>query len=319
MSTLNSAASPDGPISFVPLYYERVWGGRRLESDLGRSLPPGAVIGESWELVDRPEAQSVVKDGVLAGKTLHELWTQHRAQIFGAGAPDTPRFPLLGKILDARETLSVQVHPPAHAAAALKGEPKTEMWHLLDADSNAALYAGFTRGVTRADFEKALPGGLEPLLHRVPVTAGDTMFVPSGRCHAIGAGCLIIEIQQNSDTTYRVFDWNRTGLDGKPRELHVEQSLASIDFADHEPPAVPRDGRELLVQCDHFETSLWNLNSPRAEKPGIGVIYVVAQGKVGVGGGEFDRGDWFILPACATQRTLVPVGESASVLRCVIP
>src|SRR5688572_1894607 len=217
-------------LSFRPLYMERVWGGRRIENQLGRSLPPGLPIGESWELVDRDDAQSVVDVGDHAGMSLHQLWTEYRETVFGA-VPDSPRFPLLAKILDARETLSVQVHPPASVAPELNGEPKTEMWYLLEAEPGAELFAGFRRGVDRQQFESALANGdVAELLHRIPVQAGDTLFIPSGRCHAIGAGCLIVEIQQNSDTTYRVFDWNRTGLDGKPRQLHVAESLRSIDF-----------------------------------------------------------------------------------------
>ena len=203
---------------------ERVWGGRRLAERLGKPLPPGVPIGESWELVDREDAQSVVDTGEHAGITLHELWTEHREAVFGE-IPDSPRFPLLAKILDARETLSVQVHPPAAVAPELGGEPKTEMWYLIEAEEGAELFAGFRPGVDRRQFESALGNGdVADLLHRVPVRAGDALFIPSGRCHAIGAGCLIVEIQQNSDTTYRVFDWNRVGLDGKPRALHIESS-----------------------------------------------------------------------------------------------
>jgi len=142
-------------------------------------------------------------------------------------------------LLDAREKLSLQVHPPAHKAAALGGEPKTEMWYIADAAPDADLFVGLKRGVTRAEFEQKISTGeVAGCFHRVPVKRGDAMFLPSGRVHAIGAGLVIFEIQQNSDTTYRVFDWNRVGLDGKPRELHVPQSLASIDFDDFEPALV---------------------------------------------------------------------------------
>jgi mannose-6-phosphate isomerase len=146
---------------------------------------------------------------------------------------------LLVKILDATETLSVQVHPPASVAARLGGEPKTEMWYITDATPEAVLYAGLRQGVTREEFERRIrEGTVAETLHRIPVRTGDAMFLPSGRLHAIGAGNVIFEIQQNSDTTYRVFDWNRVGLDGRPRDLHVEQSLASIDFRDCEPELI---------------------------------------------------------------------------------
>jgi mannose-6-phosphate isomerase len=156
--------------------------------------------------------------------------------LLGPARSQDGRFPILIKILDAREKLSLQVHPPARVAAQLGGEPKTEMWYIADAQPGAELYAGLRRGVTREEFElRVRDGTVADCFHRVRVRAGDVMFLPSGRVHAIGAGIVIFEIQQNSDTTYRVFDWNRPGLDGKPRELHVEQSLQCIDFEDFEP------------------------------------------------------------------------------------
>jgi mannose-6-phosphate isomerase len=298
---------------------ERVWGGSRLAEMPGKDAPAGAPIGESWELVDRPDAQSVVARGPFIGTTLHDLWTVFRKDVFGTAVPDSPRFPLLAKILDAQETLSVQVHPPARLAEELKGEPKTEMWYLLDAARDAELFAGFRRGTTRADFEQALAkGNVADLLHRVPVRAGDAMFIPSGRCHAIGAGCLIVEIQQNSDTTYRVFDWNRTGLDGKPRALHVAESLASIDFEDHE-PALAKSGTETVASCAEFHVEHWPLPSPRADTSADGVIFTVLSGTVECGGEQFGQGQFFILPAQATDRTLIPTTQEASVLRTTIP
>ena len=228
------------PLIFQPIFKERVWGGRELERLYGKKLPPGAVIGESWEISDRPGDASVIANGPLAGKDLRWLMEHHAPEILGGAKPAADgRFPLLCKILDARDKLSLQVHPPANKAAELGGEPKTEMWYIADAAPDARFYVGLKRGVTRAEFEKKISdGSVADCFHRVPVRAGDTMFLPSGRVHAIGDGLVIFEIQQNSDTTYRVFDWNRVGLDGKPRELHVAQSLASIDFNDFEPKLV---------------------------------------------------------------------------------
>jgi mannose-6-phosphate isomerase len=225
------------PLTFQPIFKERIWGGRELEKLYGKKLPQGKVIGESWEISDRPGDESVIANGTFAGKSLHWLMENHARELLGDAKPASEnRFPLLIKILDAREKLSLQVHPPASKAAELKGEPKTEMWFIADAAPGAELFVGLKRGVTRAEFEKKIAdGSVAECFHRVPVRAGDTMFLPSGRVHAIGDGLVIFEIQQNSDTTYRVFDWNRTGLDGKPRELHVAQSLASIDFNDFEP------------------------------------------------------------------------------------
>jgi mannose-6-phosphate isomerase len=309
----------DQPLSFVPLYMERVWGGRRLADELGRALVTQTPIGESWELVDRDNEQSVVRSGPLQGVTLHELWTKYRQQIFGPSAPESPRFPLLGKILDARDTLSVQVHPPASIAASLNGEPKTEMWYLLSATEDAALYAGFQNGTTKESFEAALENGLvQSTLHRIPVRAGDAMFIPSGRCHAIAAGCLIVEIQQNSDTTYRLYDWDRVGLDGKPRALHIKESLLATDFDDHEPRLAQLKG-ESLVSCEYFDVSVWELTGPRTEESLAGVMFIVTSGTVTCGGETFQIGDWFLLPACSKDRVLQPQGPSATLLRCVFP
>src|SRR5271170_3701729 len=228
------------PLTFNPIFKVRVWGGRELERLYQKILPPKVPIGESWEISDRPGDASVIANGLLAGKNLRWLMGNHAHELLGDAKPASEnRFPLLIKILDAREKLSLQVHPPASKAAELGGELKTEMWFIADAAPGAELFVGLKRGVTRAEFEEKISdGSVADCFHRVPVRAGDTMFLPSGRVHAIGDGLVIFEIQQNSDTTYRVFDWNRVGLDGQPRDLHVAQSLASIDFNDFEPKLV---------------------------------------------------------------------------------
>ncbi len=233
------------PLTFHPIFKERLWGGRTLERLYQKTLPPQLPMGESWEISDRPGDVSVVDQGPLAGQTLEALLRDHRQELLGSVAPVGGRFPLLIKILDAREKLSLQVHPPQSVAHRLRGDPKTEMWYLADADPGAELYVGLRRGVTRQEFEEKLrTAAVAECFHRVPVRAGDAMFVPSGRVHAIGAGCTIFEIQQNSDTTYRVFDWNRIGPDGKPRQLHVADSLESIDFTDFEPSLIASEYRE---------------------------------------------------------------------------
>jgi mannose-6-phosphate isomerase len=229
------------PLIFRPTFKERVWGGRELERLYHKPLPPSVPIGESWEISDRPGDVSVIANGPLAGKDLRWLMENHAADLLGDARPQGGRFPLLIKILDAQKKLSLQVHPPAATASAMGGEPKTEMWYVAEAAPGAELYVGLKRGVTRAEFEQRIKAGtVAECFHRVSVQKGDAMFLPSGRVHALGAGLVIFEIQQNSDTTYRVFDWNRLGLDGKPRELHVPQSLASIDFNDYEPSLLPR-------------------------------------------------------------------------------
>ena len=299
---------------------ERVWGGRRLETRLGKRLPPHGRIGESWEIVDRPEAQSVVRTEPLRGKTLHDLWTHHRSEVFGSRLPDSPRFPLLFKLLDAEERLSVQVHPPAHVAPGLEGEPKTEMWYILATSGDADIFAGLRAGVSREDFERALrAGSVEETVHRIPVRPGDCIFIPSGRIHAIGAGNVIVEVQQNSDTTYRVFDWNRPGSDGNPRELHIDESLASIDFADVEPALeIPKAGT--LVCCPYFHVEKWDLEQPReSSPPGEFAIFTLLAGTIKSAGMEFHPGDFFLIPATLKDRTLHPVGGPASLLRTTIP
>ena len=229
------------PFTFRPIFKERVWGGRELERLYHKPLPTGVPIGESWEISDRPGDTSVVANGPLAGRDLRWLMENHAADLLGDARPRGERFPLLLKILDAREKLSLQVHPPPAAASVLNGEPKTEMWYVAEAAADSKLYVGLKRGVTRAEFERRIQTGtVAECFHRVGVRSGDAMFLPSGRVHALGGGLVIFEIQQNSDTTYRVFDWNRLGLNGKPRELHIPQSLASIDFSDYEPSLLPR-------------------------------------------------------------------------------
>lgn len=232
----------------------RVWGGRGLETKLGRSLPEHTPIGESWEIVDRPEAQSTVACGPLAGKTIREILERSAAEILGPGSDPSKPFPILVKWLDCQARLSLQVHPPAEIAAALGGEPKTENWYVADTTPGASLIVGLKKNVTREQFETELAASTaENCIHRFPVKVGDSILVESGRLHAIDAGNLILEIQQNSDTTYRVYDWGRVGLDGAPRQLHVAESLKSIDFNDFEPaPVTTMPGKQTLADCGEF-------------------------------------------------------------------
>ncbi|MDD5349120.1 MAG: class I mannose-6-phosphate isomerase [Chthoniobacteraceae bacterium] len=309
------------PLVFEPLYMERVWGGRKLETLFGKSLPSGAVIGEAWELVDRAEAQSVVHTGPLRGSTLHELWTGLRTEIFGARyAGREGRFPIFFKLLDAAEKLSVQVHPTAAVAPELKGEPKTEMWYVADAEEGADLYAGLKAGTTREQFEKSLQTGrCADLLHRIPTKAGDCIFIPSGRVHAIGGGNVIVEVQQNSDTTYRVFDWNRTGLDGKPRALHVAESLRSIDFADYEPQIQPPESAP-LIECPYFAIERWDLDAPREAAPsGDFAVITCLSGKIECAGETFGPGHFFLVPATLEDRLLKPAAPHTALLRTTLP
>jgi mannose-6-phosphate isomerase len=307
------------PLTFKPIFMERMWGGRRLESEFGKKLPSQRPIGESWEIVDRPEAQSIVRNGLLRGKTLHELWTQYRDEIFGE-APDSSRFPLLLKLLDAHDKLSLQVHPPKKLANRLGGEPKTEFWYIAAADAGAELYLGFRESITRDQFEKALRDGTAAdYVHKIRVRTGDTVFLPAGRCHAVGAGILLIEVQQNSDTTYRVFDWNRVDDKGKQRQLHVDQALQCIDFDDVRPRLLQSEG-ELLLHHDLFEIQKWNLDSPREIVPrGQFAIACCLTGSLRCADVDLTPGEFLLIPAQLQDRQLHPSADGTTLLRVTIP
>lgn len=241
-------------LQFKPLYQKRVWGGRRFEAVLHRQLPEGDPIGESWEIVDRPEANSVVQAGMSGSPTLRALIERDSASVMGPAWDAQRPFPILVKWLDCDQRLSLQVHPPADIAPELGGEPKTENWFVVEAAEEAAVLAGLKPGIDREQLAQAIEDqSVEELVWRLPTRAGASLFVPSGRLHAIDAGNLILEIQQNSDTTYRVYDWGRVGLDGKPRALHIEQSLASIAYEDTEPELLHAgEGTTRLVESEVF-------------------------------------------------------------------
>ncbi len=304
---------------FDPIFQERIWGGRRLKDEFGKEIPAGLKIGESWELVDRPEAQSVVREGPLKGVSLHQLWNNHREEIFG-NARSAPRFPLLIKLLDARETLSLQVHPPAHIAPHLHGEPKTEFWYVAKADQGAKIYAGLRATTSPEEFNHSIANGnLTAHIHSMPVKDGDSIFLPAGRFHAIGAGNLLVEIQQNSDTTYRVYDWDRVDDSGQPRELHIEQALRCIDFQDCQPELTKPVG-EVLIKNELFEIQKWNLAKSRELAPaGEFAIVCVLEGHLDCAGTNLQPGDLTLLPAKARRRTIAPTTETASILRITIP
>ena len=256
------------PLKFSPIYKEKVWGGRTLEK-IGRTLPGDAntKIGESWELVDLSTTsvsgggggseRSVVNNGPLAGKTLHELIEQFGKDLIGdLPLTDDGNFPLLVKFLDANEHLSVQVHPSqAYADAHDDAFLKSECWYVVEATAEGCIFKGIKEGVTPDQYRKAIEdGNVEELMIKIPVKPGDCHYLPSGTCHALGAGVLVAEVQTPSDTTFRVYDWGREG-----RELHVEQAMECIDFG---PCNVEEDKRShvagmfttvtRLVTCEYF-------------------------------------------------------------------
>jgi len=231
---------PPYPLTFTPALRDYIWGGRNLETLYGRQLPPGRTA-ESWEISGHPTAPTVVDTGPLAGQSLPDVLDAYGSDLVGRGAGwalERGKFPLLIKLLDAEERLSVQVHPPDdYALTHENGElGKTEMWYVLHARPGAQLILGLRPGVSPEVFRQAIAdNSLEACLYHLPVKAGDAVFVPSGTLHAILEGVLIAEIQQNSDTTYRVYDWGRLGADGHPRPLRVDKALAVTDFRQVEP------------------------------------------------------------------------------------
>lgn len=288
-------------LRFQPLYQERVWGGRDFEKELGRTLPADRPIGESWEMVDRPEAQSVVTEGQFKGQTLREVLKKNTPAIMGPDWSAEKPFPILVKWLDCRERLSLQVHPPASVAGELKGEPKTENWYIADTAPDSKLIVGLKKGVTREQFEQAFATNtLEDCVHSFRVKEGDSILVRSGQIHAIDAGNLILEIQQNSDTTYRVYDWGRMGLDGKPRQMHVKESLRSIKWDDFEPAPV-RAAPTSATIADCREFTIRRLVLGKGEKLSLGGneqarIVSVVSGAIKGAGVELTRGDNALVP-----------------------
>ena len=253
------------PLTFTPVFRDYIWGGRNLATKLGRSIPAG-IIAESWDISGHPSSPTTVDQGPFAGQSLLAVLEQLGADLVGSRSQamlERGTFPLLIKLLDANKPLSVQVHPEdEYATAHENGElGKTEMWYILHAEPEAYLIYGLTPNVTPASFRAAIESGiLEPCLHRLPVKAGDAVFIPAGSVHAIMNGIVLAEIQQNSDTTYRVYDWNRVGADGKPRPLHIDKALEVINFAQVEPTAFtpqliehsPALQRDFITTCPYF-------------------------------------------------------------------
>ncbi len=241
---------------FEPIYQERVWGGQMIRKEFNREISSNSMVGESWEIVDREDNQSVVKSGKFKGKTIRFLIQRHTNEIMGPNWKPENQFPILVKWLDCKERLSLQVHPPESIAKKLGGEPKTENWFVVKADDNAGLFLGLKKEITEKQFRKAiLSGNVESLCQRIKSKNRDSVLVESGTLHAIDAGNLILEIQQNSDTTYRAYDWNRVGIDGKKRLLHLEESIKCIDFGSTIPRKVDGKydyGANILADCDKF-------------------------------------------------------------------
>lgn len=319
------------PLKFSPVYMERVWGGSMMSDVLKRELPPhDAPIGEAWELVDRDDVNSVVANGALAGKTLHELVEFYGRALIGNKGAGQKKFPLLVKLIDAGERLSLQVHPDEQACRELGdgAEPKTEMWYVIAARPGARILAGIDARATRVQVMDALDSpDIEQLMQNYISREGDAYFITAGTLHAIGAGNLILEIQQNSDTTYRVSDWGRVGSDGKPRTLHREQALKSINFTGRNSPRVAGavDKRsfnrkfDVVKFCQFFKvydlrlTGIWNDDTIAAGSFHL-LSCIKNRVRVGRAGAytEMIPGETVLVPACFGPYAIEPLDEGES-------
>jgi mannose-6-phosphate isomerase len=292
------------PLKFEPIYKQRIWGGRKLHEVFGKDLPAGEKIGESWELADLPQDKSVIANGDLAGRTLRSAIEQYPKEIMGDAGFAGP-FPLLVKFLDCQDVLSVQVHPDPQTCQRLgTGEPKTECWYIISAQPGAVIYKGLKNGVTKGQFAEAIEKGtVAETLAKIPARTGECHFLPAGTAHTIGPGLLLAEIQTPSDTTYRVFDWNRVDDAGKARELHIEQALESIHF-DVPGDDVPVTTMGRLADCEYFKIDKGHQsrNCELLLSPGRTKTLIVISGRgtvLGTTGSlvEFRAGDCLLVPA----------------------
>ncbi|HMP74473.1 MAG TPA: class I mannose-6-phosphate isomerase, partial [Kiritimatiellia bacterium] len=311
------------PLLLQPAYKDYLWGGDRIPHHFHRNLPPG-IYAESWEVSDRPDGMATIANGSLAGAPLAQAIATWGSDLLGSRVPST-RFPLLIKLIDAHQKLSVQVHPDDHAAARFGGEAKTECWYILHADPGAGIYAGFKPGVDPAAYTEAVAqGATGQLLNRLHVHTGDTIFIPGGLVHAIDAGCLILEVQQNSNTTYRIDDWGRVGSDGTPRELHLQQAADAIRWdLTGDPRVTPRNlttpggnPARHLVHSPYFHLDQIDLHHPEPID-GFGqtfIVLFVASGSARLDGphGPLDLapGSTCLLPARLPGTTLTPTPHS---------
>ncbi len=273
------------PLVFEPYLRPVVWGGRSLEQRLGKKLPGEERFGESWELSAHPHHVSRVAEGPWKGTKLTDLWDRHRNELAGSKLPEEAKFPWLIKFLDCHELLSVQVHPDDALARQLLGDEsgKTEAWVVLEAAPGSRIYAGLKSGTTRADLERHLDAGtVAECLHGFTPRPGDCVFLPAGTVHAVGGGVLLAEVQQSSDATFRLFDWNRVGPDGKPRPLHRDAALQSIVWPSGPvspvsptplPTTSPEANGERLVECRYFRIDRYRLG---------GILAIPARGKMSV-------------------------------------
>ncbi len=321
------------PLRFRPILRELIWGGRRLGTVLHKPIGDASDYAESWEISDYHDQVSIVEEGPLAGTSLRELVKSRPLELLGPAVGRRDEFPLLVKFIDANQDLSVQVHPDDEKGRRLANDNgKTETWVILAAEPGSLIYAGLKEGVGPDEFRRAIDSGeVEPLLHRFEAKPGDSILIEAGTVHAIGAGVLLAEFQQMSDATFRVFDWNRVGADGKPRELHVEKAMESIDF--HRGPVNPLvpqvqdlggGGRlERLARSSYFAIERLRISGPTdVGRPDRFNILMGLQGTCQIVHGErrvrLEFGETVLLPASVGECRIEPQGN-AVVLTCVVP
>lgn len=321
---------PDRPLRFSPLFRSYLWGGRRLAEKLKKAVPADGIWAESWEIVDHGPDQSLVSDGAWEGWSLRQLIESFPEEILGPQASVQP-FPLLLKYLDCSRVLSVQVHPNDEYALRLPNPDrgKTEAWYVVDALPGSKVYAGLQSDVTPAMLRESLDRGtIESLLHVLEPQVGDCIFIPAGTVHALGAGLLVAEIQQASDTTFRLYDWNRVDSDGMPRQLHIEHAMEVIDF-DLGPVNVITpshdEGKdwETLVACDSFQLQcLRSSKTISLPQDSRFRILTVTSGTICLAFDDqewnLDSGDSLLIPAVHVPIEIRP-GEASTLLSATVP
>jgi mannose-6-phosphate isomerase len=309
------------PIKFEPILKEKVWGGNKLVNHFGKKTGNNLPVGESWEISGLPDDESIVANGFLAGNNLNEILEVYMGDLAGDSVYEKfgDEFPLLIKFIDANDNLSVQVHPGDDLAAELHhAYGKSEMWYVLSAQEGSVIYCGFKNGTDKAKYKAALETGTLPdILNGIRAKAGDTFWLPAGTIHAIGSGIVLAEIQQASDITYRVFDWNRAGTDGQPRELHTDLAERAIDFSSTggkaELPIPAPNSTNPLVKSEYFTTNLLSLNSSLIRDYNLldsFVIFICTGGESVLhwehGTETVVRGDTVLIPASVRDITLEP-------------
>ncbi len=296
------------PLLFEPIFKEKPWGGKKLKTILNKNIP-SEHTGESWEISTVKNNISTVLTGYFAGKNLQELIDQYPKEILGSKIYKKFQtdFPLLVKYIDAANDLSIQVHPNDQMAQSEhRAFGKNELWYIVQADDKAVLYIGFKNNTTQLDYLQHLQNGtLENILNKIPVQTGDIYYIPAGTVHAIGKGILLAEVQQTSDITYRIYDWNRQGLDGKPRQLHTDLALKAIDFS-----AKPDFKQSNPIKTPYFTVNKLNIEKTLQkdiDQLDSFVILMNTQGKYRINGQYLNAGETLLLPAVVTQMNIETV------------